>query len=196
MATVASASAAAPPSPAPNDAVLIQRTRNGDGTAFDELVTRYMRQAFSVAFRILGQREDSEDLVQESFMAVLKKLDSYDSSWPFAPWFFRIVVNRALSERKSRARRQTEEIPENAVTTNPSPARSAEERELRERVTAALATLPPKDKVMIELFEFEGFNSNEIGEILGVAPGTVRWQLHQTRKKLRAALAACQESVR
>lgn len=195
MASVVSGKPAAAANVGPADSVLIERTRRGDASAFDALATRYMRGAFSVAYRLLGHREDAEDLVQEAFVAVLENLDRYDGTRPFKPWFFRILVNRGLSARKSRSRRQMEEIPANVPASNPSPAAAAETAELRRHLGAALAELPERDRTIIKLFELEGFNSAEIGEILGIAPGTVRWQLHQARKTLRAALEPCRESL-
>ncbi len=177
----------------PGDGVLVQRTRNGDTSAFDALVERYMRQAFSVAYRLMGHREDAEDLVQEAFLLALDKLDLYDESRPFKPWLFQVLVNRGLDLRKSRQRKETVQIPGDAAAPGPSPARDAEQSQTRDRVRAALSELSERDRAIVMLFEFEGLNSNEIGQVVGVAPGTVRWKLHQARKKLGAALATFQE---
>src|SRR5690606_25325197 len=121
----------APPPAAPDDAELVERVRAGDTAAYDLLVSRHMRRAFSVAYRLLGQREDAEDLVQDAFLAALEKIDTFQSGRAFSPWFYRIVVNRGLNARKARSRRRTEEIPADSSAAAPSPLREAERDELR-----------------------------------------------------------------
>lgn len=200
MSHAASPAAAIPfpsgPAPAaPDDeAELVERVRGGDGRAFDTLVTRYMRRAFSVAFRVLGQREDAEDLVQDTFLVVLQRIDTFEPGRAFAPWFFRILVNRGLNARKARALRAVDEIPETASSAGPSPEREAERAELRDRLHTALAALPERQRLVVELFELEGFPGPEIAEILEISDGTVRWHLHEARKALRKTLAPYERS--
>jgi RNA polymerase sigma-70 factor, ECF subfamily len=170
------------------EAALVERVRAGDAAAFDTLVVRYMPRAFGLAFRLLGQREDAEDLVQDAFLAALERIDSFEAGRPFGPWFFRILVNRGLNARKARSIRQMEEIPATAQSSDDSPYRAAERRELRERLGAALAQLPEKQQTIVRLFELEGFSGAEIAEMLELSPGTVRWHIHQARKALRDAL--------
>jgi RNA polymerase sigma-70 factor (ECF subfamily) len=190
---------ATPPRPAAVDdaeARLVEGARQGDPAAFDALARRHMRRAFSVAYRLLGHREDAEDLVQEAFMVALKKLDTFESGRPFAPWFFRILINRGHNLRASRARRQGAPLPEDAPARTAPPDREAADAELRERLGEALARLPERQRLMVELFELEGFSGAEIAEMLDVAPGTVRWTLHQARQTLRDILAPYREEAR
>lgn len=179
---------------ADDDVALAERVRAGEAAAFDALVTRYMRRAFAVAYRLLGQREDAEDLVQEAFMAVLQRIDTYQAGRPFAPWFFRILVNRGLNARKSRSLRAVEAIPESTAAHGPSPEREAERTELRGRLRSAMDTLPERQRVIVELFELEGFAGPEIAEILEISDATVRWHLHEARKTLKKALAPYERS--
>ena len=184
--------AAAPP--VDDEAALVERVRAGDGAAFETLVNRYMRRAFSVAYRLLGQKEDAEDLVQEAFMAVLQRVDTFQAGRPFAPWFFRILVNRGLNARKARTLRAVDEIPETAAHRGPSPERDAERTELRDRLRAAMETLPERQRTIVQLFDLEGFAGPEIAEILEISDGTVRWHLHEARKTLKKALAPYERS--
>jgi RNA polymerase sigma-70 factor, ECF subfamily len=170
------------------DAVLIQRARAGDQTGFDVLVTEYMRQAFNLAYRVVQQREDAEDLVQESFLAAYQYLDSFDVSRPFGPWLMRIVLNRGANLRRSRARRTTEPEVE-GISTAPSALELSERAEARLILTQALAALPERQRMIVTLFDVDGRTSTEIGEMLELAPGTVRWHLHEARRALRAALS-------
>lgn len=168
---------------------LVERLRAGDAAAFETLVGRYMRRAYAVAYRLLGQKEDAEDLVQEAFMAVLQRVDTFQAGRPFAPWFFRILVNRGLNARKARALRAVEEIPETAAHRGPTPEREAEQTELRGRLREAMEALPERQRTIVQLFDLEGFAGPEIAEILEISDGTVRWHLHEARKTLKKALA-------
>jgi RNA polymerase sigma-70 factor, ECF subfamily len=177
----------------PEERLLIEAVRRGSRPAFDELVRRHMQPAFALAYRILGQREDAEDVVQEAFMAALAAIDSFDERRAFAPWFSRIVVNRSLNVRKRWAARPAD-VPGDAIAaTTPSPATLAEEGEVRERVHRALDALPERQRTVVRLSAFDGLSSAEIGELLDMPAGTVRWELHQARTALRSTLAACRE---
>ncbi len=178
-----------PAADAAEESALVDRVRRGDGAAFDALVQRYMRRAFAVAYRVMGQREDAEDLVQDAFMAALQKIDTFERGRSFGPWLMRILVNRGLNARKARTLRTTDEIPETAASSAASPERDAERGELRTRLAAAMEALPPRQRTIVQLFELEGFGSPEIAGILEISEGTVRWHLHEARKTLRRALA-------
>lgn len=170
------------------DAALVLRVRAGDEPAFDELVRLYMRQAFQVAYRVVGHREDAEDLVQEVFLAAHQYLDSFDVTRPFGPWVMRIVVNRGANLRRSRTRRTTEDEVD-GVSTAPSALEESERAELRMILTRALATLPERQRMIVTLFDVDGMTSSEIGEMMDLAPGTVRWHLHEARRALRSVLS-------
>jgi RNA polymerase sigma-70 factor, ECF subfamily len=170
------------------EADLIDAARVGDADAFDELVRRHMHRAFAVAYRVLGQRQDAEDVVQDAFVAALVKLDSFERGRPFGPWLLRIVANRGINLRKSRTLRHTEPIPEQVASREASPHQAAERSELRAGLQLALAGLPERQRWIVELFELDGFTSPEIAEMLEIPEGTVRWHLHQARQVLRAAL--------
>ena len=169
------------------DASLVARVRAGDRSAFDALVHAYMRQAFQLSYRVVGHREDAEDLVQEAFLAAYQYLGSYDASRPFGPWLMRIVLNRGANLRRSRARRETE--PEtDAVSPAPSALDDSERAEARVQLTRAMATLSERQRMIVTLFDVDGLTSTEIGEMLDLSPGTVRWLLHEARGTLRGAL--------
>ncbi|MDB4912427.1 MAG: polymerase sigma factor, sigma-70 family [Gemmatimonadetes bacterium] len=169
------------------DAALVARVRSGDERAFNELVQVYMRQAFQLAYRVVGHREDAEDLVQESFLAAYQYLDSFDATRPFGPWLMRIVLNRGANLRRSRARRETE--PEtDAVSPAPSALDESERTEAREMLTRALAKLSERQRMIVTLFDVDGMTSTEIGDMLELSAGTVRWHLHEARRTLRGAL--------
>jgi RNA polymerase sigma-70 factor (ECF subfamily) len=186
-----------PEPPDPHEAAAIVRVQEGDAEAFDLLVRRYMRTAYAVAFRLLGHREDAEDVVQEAFLAALGNIRTFDTSRRFGPWLYRIVVTRGLNFRKSRSRRAAEPLEDAGVASQePGPALAAEQAGLRATVAAALGRLPERQRMVVQLFELDGFSGAEIAQILGVSPGTVRWYLHEARQSLRGMLAHLQEMSR
>ena len=121
-------------------------------------------------------------------MSAIENIDSFEIGRPFGPWFHRIVANRAHNVIKSRARRRGESLSSAIPARGISPDEAALKAEAVDRVAVALERLPHDQRMMIRLFELEGFSSTEIGEIMDVAPGTVRWHLHQARSKLRSIL--------
>jgi RNA polymerase sigma-70 factor (ECF subfamily) len=177
------------------DALLIERVRRGDSEAFGELVQRHSRRAFSIAFRLLQQREDAEDVVQDAFIRALEHMHTLERGRPFRPWFHRIVVNHALNFRRSRAIRTMEAIPLDARSLAALPDRDAERAALRDRLTIALEQLTEKQRTIVQLADLEEFTSAEIAEIMDMPDGTVRWHLHQARRTLRQALGPLKEDA-
>lgn len=170
------------------DFALVDRVLRGDSDAYGHLVSRHMRRAFSIAFRILQHAEDAEDAVQDAFMRALERIDALDRSRPFGPWLYRIVVNKALNMRRSRTVRATDRIPDVTASTDASPAQVAERSALRQRLADAMATLSEKQRLIVQLADIEEYTSAEIATMLDLADGTVRWHLHQARKALRQQL--------
>jgi RNA polymerase sigma-70 factor, ECF subfamily len=169
--------------------------RDGDRAAFDALARRYSRRAFAVAYRILRQAQDAEDLVQDAFIAALDGIGSFDAARPFAPWFFKIVVNRALNAVTARSTRERYVTVihlwnNDGVAADFDPA---ERSEIRTRFQAAIAALPRHQRLIVEMSDIDGRSSTEIGEMLDLPRGTVRWHLHQARKALRVSLAGLVE---
>ena len=190
--------AASPPPapPDPEEEAGLVRVQGVDTEPFDLLVRRYMRAAFTIAFRIVGHREDAEDVVQEAFLAALANIRTFDTSRRFGPWLYRIVVTLGLNFRKSRSRRRTESLEIAPPASDAAgPALEAERSDLRAEVQAALARLPERQRMVVQFFELDGFSGAEIAEMLGISPGTVRWYLHQARQTLRGMLAHLEESA-
>jgi RNA polymerase sigma-70 factor (ECF subfamily) len=188
-------SAAVPNEPRDDERELVIRVQHGDREAFDELARRHARRAFAIAYRILRHTQDAEDLVQDAFIAALDGIGSFDPTRPFAPWFFKIVVNRALNAVSARSTRErhvtvTHLWSSEAVAVEFDPA---ERSEIRQRFQQALTALPQQQRLIVELSDIDGRSSTEIGGMLDLPRGTVRWHLHQARKALRVALAGLLE---
>ena len=177
------------------DARLVERVLHGDADAYGQLVSRHMRRAFSVAYRIVEHREDAEDVVQDAFIRALERIDQLDRSRPFRPWLLRIVVNRALNFRRARGIRATSGIPDATAASGPLPDRQTEGSELRTRLSTAMGMLSERQRTIVQLADLEGLTSVEIGRIMDLADGTVRWHLHEARRTLRKALAPIREDL-
>ena len=152
-----------------------------------------MPRAYSIGYRLLGNRQDAEDLVQEAFLAALERIETFQPGREFGPWFRRIVVNRGLNARKASSRRATSDLPAELQAAGASPLRVTEQAEMATLVHGALAELPERQRDVLRLFELEGFTSAEIAEMLEISDGTVRWHLHQARERLRRSLGLLAE---
>jgi len=174
--------------------LLIVRVKRGDSSAYDQLVRRHLARAFTIAYRVVGNREDAEDVVQDSFIRALRYINGFDERQPFAPWLNRLIVNTALDARARRAREATE--PERPDTASPyaSPHLALERQEVRDRFAAALAALPARQRLIVARFEVDGLTTAEIAEETGITPETVRWHLHQARHALRAPLGVLRDA--
>lgn len=170
------------------ESALVARVQRGDSTAFDTLMRRYIRRAFTVAYRLLDHREDAEDLVQETFMILLRQIDDFQLGRPFGPWMYRILINRGLNARKARALRRTEVLSDD-VRSADMPDRALERAEVRARFRAALEALPPRQRLVVELIELDGFTRGEVADALDISDATVRWHVHDAWRTLRTVLA-------
>ena len=175
----------------PDEVSIVRRVQRGDRAAFDALARRYAQRAFEIAYRVLGHRQDAEDLVQEAFMAALDGIQTFDAARPFGPWFARIVFNRGLNARRSRSARESHlrvaELRDDDAQSDAANV-PVERSEIMQAFTATLATLPEAQRMIVQLSDVEGRTSSEIGMLLEMPDGTVRWHLHQARKVLRQAL--------
>lgn len=167
---------------------LVVQVQQGDSEAYAVLVRRHLPRAHRIAWRMLRHREDAEDAVQDAFLRALERIDQCDPGRPFGPWFFRIVATTAINRHRSAKRRETEELSDTDVSDAVSPVDVAVHGVLRDEVDAAIRTLPPIQRQLIELVTFEEFTPTEAAGMLEIPAGTARWHLHEARKALRTQL--------
>lgn len=177
------------PTPVPerpaDERALVLAAQQGEQEAFAELVRRHQRRAYAVARAIVLNHEDAEDAVQDAFLHVFRALHRFLPDQAFGAWLHRIVSNAALDVTRRRKVRDADELPE----TVSSPFRDpAEGGELRDRLQAALATLPARQRSVLVLHDVEGFRHAEIGGMLDIPEGTARSDLHYARAHLRRLL--------
>lgn len=167
----------------------LEAARRGDREAFGRLVRAHHDQGLALAIRLLGNREDAEDAMQEALVKTLRHLDRVDPARGFRSWFLRIVYNQCLDARRRReVRRRHEKGAAHVEAVPSSGARRVDERESLARVTALLAELPPKQAAALHLRVFEEFDYAHIAEVLSITPASARVYLVKARKHLRAEL--------
>ena len=177
-----------------SDRALIDRLSGGDLSALDELYEHYGAMAFSIAFRITGDRTAAEDVVQEAFLGAWRNAGRYvDTRGSVRTWLFSIVHHRAIDA--VRRRRQTSELPDEAapvpdVLTLPDTWAEVEQRLDRAAVLAALESISAVQREAIELAYFGGLTQVEIAERTGVPLGTVKGRMRLGLSGLRAELLA------
>lgn len=179
----------APGDPSPADEELVAQARNGEAEAFRILVERYQGRAYSIAFGMVGDREDAMEVVQEAFLKAFRTLGGFRGESSFYTWLYRILVNLAIDLRR-KVRPVQLEAPERLGDPRASdPAEEAHRRELRAAISAAIETLPPEQQAVIVLREIQGLSYAEIAEVEQVPIGTVMSRLFYARRKLQVALA-------
>jgi RNA polymerase sigma-70 factor (ECF subfamily) len=170
------------------DASLVAEARRGSAAAFETLVRRHYRAAFSVALALCGNAMDAEDVCQDAFLRALERLEDCRHPDRFAAWLLRIVRNRAHNFRDYRRVRAGVPL-EFADAPSPSDsARDFDRIELREQLEAALAELNPTEREVVLLHDLEGWRHRAIGDALGISEGRSRQYLFHARRKLRTSL--------
>ena len=179
-----------------SDEQIIERALAGDVDAFGEIVRRWERRIFALAYGILGREEEARDAAQETFIAAFRNLRGFRGEAKVSSWLHRIAVNQCITrQRRARVRAEnsleaeTEASGERfAEPSHTSPARQAEGRERTEAVRRAVTALPPELREVIVMKEFEELTFQEIADTLGVPLSTVKSRLYTALKQLRLRL--------
>jgi RNA polymerase sigma-70 factor, ECF subfamily len=175
-----------------NETDCIRRAQGGDAAAIRELYTRYAPRVHAVVRRLAGDDALAEDWAQEAWVRAFRALPGFRGDARFSTWLHRIAVNSALHGRRGRDRRAGREV---ALTPGTERTTSAEPVVLRLRLQRALDQLPEGMRQIVVLHDVEGYTHEEIGELLGIAPGTSKSQLFKARARLRGTLQATHAGV-
>jgi RNA polymerase sigma-70 factor (ECF subfamily) len=184
---------------APDERELIQRLRAGDAAAFRELVERHKRRLFTLAYDLLGNVHDAEDVSQEAFIKVYRGIGAFRGEAQLGSWMYRIVVNLCLNRRRKKALSEME-LRENfdedgapqlvsARHSEANPEQMAEAEVMRIHLRRALDKLSPQQRTVFILRHDEDLPLAEVAQILNLSEGTVKSQLFRALKKLQQALA-------
>lgn len=184
------------------DQEIVVLARQGREAAYRELIGRYQRPVFSLIYRLVRDREKSEDLAQETFIKVLNALDRYDPSYKFSSWIFKIAHNTSLDHLRKKepqtlslegsphaetASEQESSVIQ-ALSTEETPEDYAASRELGATLEVAIGKLRPEYRTAIVLCHVEGRPYEEIAETMGVPLGTVKTYIHRARNELKKTL--------
>jgi RNA polymerase sigma-70 factor (ECF subfamily) len=191
------------------DEAHVQKYRQSkDLNSFSILVRRYQNRVFNAAYRMLGSKEEAEEVVQDTFIKIHQGMDSFRSESTFAAWVFRISHNLCIDTLRSRKKRsaiqlvpfksrtsegegggelpELDDIPDSSL----EPAQQLDVQEESAVLEASLKSLPESQRAVLVLHDLEGFQYQEISEIIGASIGTVRSRLHYGRIKLKEILDA------
>ncbi|MDB4982593.1 MAG: polymerase subunit sigma [Myxococcales bacterium] len=184
------------------DDELVARARNKDFAAFEELLSRYEDKVFRLAQRIVRNETDAKEILQETFVSIWRKLDTFKGDSQFGSWVYRIATNAALMRLRSQRRHpevSTEELPigylDNYGQVPPQrenwslrPDDELQSSELRAHIQKAVDGLPDIYRTVFVIRDVEGLSTEETAEALGISVPTVKTRLHRARIALRDAI--------
>jgi RNA polymerase sigma-70 factor (ECF subfamily) len=189
-----------------SDIELVAEFKAGKEASFEELVNRYSSKAFSLASRLTRNQEDAEEVLQDVFVTVYRKIDGFEGKSSFSSWLYRITVNSALMKLRRRKRDQTTSIEEVIPQLQNSPhLRTSEQAEgdaatLRAQLNAALEDairkLPDDYRPVFILRDIDGLTSREVSKILQLTVPAVKSRLHRSRLMLRRRLSRLYRELR
>ena len=170
-----------------SDAGLVERAAGGDVQAFEELYRANLGRVYALCLRMTGDPSVAEDLVQETFIRAWQKLATFRGSSAFSTWLHRVTVNVALGDRRRISRREGRVSMVGEEAINETPARATTPSDFLD-LDRAIAALPDGARKVFVLHDVEGFRHAEVADLMGIAVGTSKAQLHRARKLLRKAL--------
>jgi len=180
------------------DLELVHAAKDGDVTAFEQLVRRYDRKLLRIAQGVTHNAEDAQDAVQEALFKAFQNLDSFREESQFSTWLFRITVNQSLMKlRKQRAIREVsldedlqdvDMLPIEVIDWAPNPEQLYWASELRDILVGALEELPPAVRTVFVLRDIEGLSTDETAEVLNLSQTAVKARLWRARLQLRERL--------
>lgn len=178
------------------DQDLVARWQQGDEAAFEELIVRHERRVYRLLYRMMGSKEDAEDLTQETFLSLHRYGHRFRAEARFSTFVYRVAANAALNRRRSlgRGRARVEKLKHRQAAGDdlPSSPRNPEDATLGGELTAcvrnALDQLSPSLRMPVILYDIEGLAYGEVAKVLGIAEGTVKSRIHRARRALRENL--------
>ena len=166
---------------------LIKRCQSGDRIAYQRIYQLYSKAMFNICFRITGDDFEAEDALQEGFISAFRSIHSFRGESTFGAWLKRIVVNKAINEVK---KRKTERLNDDDQVDIPEEADTVDYRESLsvDKVRDSINSLPDGYRTVLSLYLIEGYDHQEIAEILDITESTSKSQLNRAKKKLREML--------
>jgi RNA polymerase sigma-70 factor (ECF subfamily) len=176
---------------------LVTAARSGDRSAFDDLVRATYADTYTLAYRLTGDEEDARDVVQEAYLRAYRGLRRFRGDAQFSTWMYRITANCASTHLGRRRRHRHEELIDDGPYPDESPELDPQVRAdasaLRDRLTAALADLPPRLRAVVVLRDVYDLPHEAIAAELGITESAAKVRLHRARRKLREHLFASRD---
>jgi len=186
------------------DYELIQRAREGDGPAFNQLVGAYRKRILGTIARLIGRPEDVEDVGQEVFLRLYYSLDQLRSAEVFEPWLYRLTANAAYDYLRKRRRRMESRMADlseqqvllaDAVAGEKIDRDEGQKKRIRDAVDALLDQVSEEDRVLLTLKEVEGLSLKELGAIYHVKENALKVRLFRARQRVLKAFAAARKQT-
>lgn len=185
----------------PNEQVLVDRFCGGDHTAFHELVGQYKKKIYYLAYDIMGDHQEAEDISQEVFIKMFRSLKKFRRDAKMSSWLYQITVNASidsLRKKSSKPKRSIDEFEQiniqeqllGGTVQSLDPQRSAESSQIQNHISQALQKISPKERTVFVMRHYNDLKLNEIAEILNITIGTVKSLLFRAIKKLRKELSS------
>ncbi len=183
-----------------NEQALVDRISSGDSTAFQEFVERYKKKIYYIAYDIMGDHDDAEDVSQDVFIKVFRSLKTFRRNAKISSWLYQISVNASIDLLRKRSSNQEKlmddieraDIQENlpgSSTHAQNPERNAEDFIIQDHISQALQKITAKERSVFVMRHYNELKIREIAEILKVSPGTVKALFYRATRKLRKELS-------
>jgi RNA polymerase sigma-70 factor (ECF subfamily) len=179
---------------------LITQCRKGSTAAFEQLVERYEKRVYNLAYRLTGNREDASDIAQEAFLKVYTSLNDFRGESSFSTWLYRVVSNACLDELRKRSRRKVvsfdnpypgeDDSPRQLPSDDPEPSADMERIEEKEAVQRGINELSDDHRMIIIMRDIQDMSYEDIASVLGLSIGTVKSRLNRARLSLRDHLSS------
>src|SRR6185295_11669533 len=186
----------------PSDAELIERCLRKENAAWEQVMLRYRRRVFHIAYKFTGKHDDTEDLTQEIFLKVFKSLDKFNQDADFSTWLGSVARNYCIDHYRA-SKREKEVLVDDLVafdlavaTAGTNPQRVLEDRDRRSFLRRGLELLPDKLREAVVLRDLQGLTYQEMAERLGLPEGTVKSRINRGREELSRLLLRAQQAAR
>ena len=174
------------------ETALVEAARQGDRRAFEELVRATSADTYTLALRLMGNEEDARDVVQDAYLRAFKAIGGFRGDAQFSTWLYRITANCAATSLGRRSRHRHDELAEDVALVDEHPDHDPQARGdvgvLRDRLTRALAELPPRLRVVVVLRDIYDLPHEAIATELGITETAAKVRLHRARRRLRERL--------
>ncbi|NIM03506.1 sigma-70 family RNA polymerase sigma factor [bacterium] len=185
-----------------SDEILVKKSQKGDYPSFEELVKRYEKKIYNLAYRIMGNKEDASDVLQETFLQAFRKLAGFKGKAKFSTWLYRIAVNICLMKKRKGKRIETVSLDIPILTKeedeikrelrddwSESPLATLENEEVKKNLSKAIDSLPEEYKTVFLLRGLNGLSNEEVANVLKISLPAVKSRLHRARLFLRDKLS-------